>query len=102
MQEKNIFFRKLELNIPASYDKENFIKINKTLKKLSNKTYSLNVNPGYLRLYPKPNTIENRKNFSLIGFRQKESDFDYEVKMNYKPSDESVFTIFVDFLLAEP
>ena len=55
-----------------------------------NKTYSLNVNPGYLRLYPKPNTIENRKNFSLIGFRQKESDFDYEVKMNYKPSDESV------------
>ena len=55
-----------------------------------NKTYSLNVNPGYLRLYPKPNNIENRKNFSLIGFRQKESDFDYEVKMNYKPSDESV------------
>ena len=37
------FFRKLELNIPASYDKENFIKINKTLKKLSNKTYSLNL-----------------------------------------------------------
>ena len=55
-----------------------------------NKTYSLNVNPGYLRLYPKPNTIENRKNFCMIGFRQKESDFDYEVKMNYKLSDEKV------------
>ena len=26
----------------------------------------------------------------MIGFRQKESDFDYEVKMNYKPSDEGV------------
>ena len=54
------------------------------------KTISLIDNPGYLRLYPKKTTIENRKNFSMIGFRQKESDFDYKVKMNFMPADNRV------------
>ena len=54
------------------------------------KTVSLINNPGYLRLYAKPATIEDRKNFSMIGFRQKESDFDFEVKMSYLPKDNKV------------
>ena len=54
------------------------------------KTISLVDNPGYLRLYPKKTTIVNRKNFSMIGFRQKESDFDYQVKMNFMPEDDRV------------
>jgi len=54
------------------------------------KTISLVDSPGHLRLYPKPTTIENRKNFSMIGFRQKESDFDYQVKMNFMPKEDRV------------
>ena len=54
------------------------------------KTVSLINNPGYLRLYAKPATIKDRKNFSMIGFRQKESDFDFEVKMSYLPKDNKV------------
>ena len=54
------------------------------------KIISLIDNPGYLRVYPKPTIIENRKNFSMIGFRQKESDFDYQAKMNFLPKDDRV------------
>lgn len=53
-------------------------------------TYSISENPGYLRVYAKPNIIEDRKQFSLIGFRQKESDFEYEVKMKFIPSKDKV------------
>ena len=53
-------------------------------------TFSLYDKPGLLRLFSKPNTIENRKRFSMIGFRQRESDFDYEVKMEFLPSDNRV------------
>ncbi len=53
-------------------------------------TISLTDNPGHLRLYPKSTTIENRKNFSMIGFRQRESDFDYQVKMNFMPKKNKV------------
>ena len=54
------------------------------------KTYSLLENPGFLRLYSKPGKIEDRKRFSLVGFRQKESDFEFEVKMNFLPSKDKV------------
>ena len=54
------------------------------------KTYSLLENPGFLRLYSKPGKIEDRKRFSLVGFRQKESDFDFEVKMNFLPNKDKV------------
>ena len=54
------------------------------------KTYSLLENPGFLRLYSKPGKIEDRKRFSLIGFRQKESDFEFEVKMNFLPNKDKV------------
>ena len=51
---------------------------------------TISKNPGYFRLYAKPNVIENRKQFSFTGFRQKESDFEYEVKMEFSPTDEEV------------
>ena len=54
------------------------------------KTYSIAERPGYLRLYPSSNIIENRKQFSLIGFRQKESDFEFEVKMDFLPSNDNI------------
>ena len=54
------------------------------------KTYSLLENPGFLRLYSKPSKIEDRKRFSLVGFRQKESDFEFEVKMNFLPNKDKV------------
>ena len=53
-------------------------------------TYSLEANIGSLRLYTKPGTIENRKRFSMIGFRQRESDFEYQVKMEFTPKDDKV------------
>ena len=54
------------------------------------KTYSLLENPGFLRVYSKPDKIEDRKRFSLVGFRQKESDFEFEVKMNFLPDKNEV------------
>jgi len=53
-------------------------------------TYSLKANSGSLRLYTKPGTIEDRKRFSMIGFRQRESDFEYQVKMEFAPNDDKV------------
>ena len=53
-------------------------------------TYSLEANTGSLRLYTKPGVIENRKRFSMIGFRQRESDFEYQVKMEFSPKDDKV------------
>ena len=53
-------------------------------------TYSLEANMGSLRLYTKPGVIENRKRFSMIGFRQRESDFEYQVKMEFAPKDDKV------------
>ena len=53
-------------------------------------TYSLEAKKGSLRLYTKPGTIENRKRFSMIGFRQRESDFEYQVKMEFAPNDDKV------------
>ena len=54
------------------------------------KSYSLSENPGFLRLFSKSTLIENRKRFSLVGFRQKESDFEFEVKMKFLPDNDKV------------
>ncbi len=54
------------------------------------KTYSLLENKGSLRLFSKPGIIENRKRFSFVGFRQKESDFEFEVKMKFDPTSDKV------------
>ncbi len=49
------------------------------------KFYSLTDNKGSLRLYTQPNIIKERGRASLMGFRQKESIFEYRVHMNFNP-----------------
>ena len=48
-------------------------------------TYILTDRKGYLRLYLKPDTIKERGRCSLMGIRQKESDFEYSASMNFLP-----------------
>ena len=55
-----------------------------------NNTFSLEAKPGFLRLYSKPEKIEDRKRFSMIGFRQRESDFQYQVKMEFLPKNDKI------------
>ena len=51
-------------------------------------TFSLDANKGYLRLYLKPDTFQLRRQYSLMGIRQKESDFEYSAKMTFTPQKE--------------
>jgi len=53
-------------------------------------TYSLSVNPGYLRLYARADVIEERQRASLMGVRQKESNFEYSARMLFSPWQENV------------
>ena len=48
-------------------------------------TYSLTDKEGYLRLYLKPETFTRRGQYSLMGIRQKESDFEYATLMKFSP-----------------
>ena len=50
--------------------------------------YSLTANPGHLRLYLKREVIQLRGRCSLMGIRQKESDFEYAVSMRFQPQQE--------------
>ena len=49
------------------------------------KTFSLAANKGNLRLYLKPQTFGSRTRYSAIGFSQKESEFEFEAKMHFRP-----------------
>lgn len=51
-------------------------------------TYSLVARKGFLRLFLKPETFSLRGRYSLMGIRQKESDFEYNVSMSFKPHKE--------------
>jgi alpha-N-arabinofuranosidase len=51
-------------------------------------TYSINPKKGHLRLNTKATVIRERGRASLMGFRQTESDFIYEVKMQFDPKAE--------------
>ncbi len=48
-------------------------------------TYSLTTREGFLRLYAKPERFEMRERYSLMGIRQKESDFEYSARMEFSP-----------------
>jgi len=52
-------------------------------------TYSLSAKERYLRLFAKPDVIKERGRCSLLGFRQKESDFDYRTKMLFISKNEN-------------
>jgi alpha-N-arabinofuranosidase len=47
--------------------------------------HDLTEQPGFLRLYASDQAIENRKQTSLLGVRQKESEFVLEAKMLFNP-----------------
>lgn len=53
-------------------------------------TYSLGDNTGSLRLFALPEVIKDRGRASLLGFRQTESDFAYQAKMQFNPQKEKV------------
>ena len=49
-------------------------------------TYNINPKNGYLRLYSSKNVIKNRKSCSLMGIRQKETNFTFLAKMRFNPN----------------
>jgi alpha-N-arabinofuranosidase len=53
-------------------------------------TYSLKARKGYLRLFARPDVIKKRGRCSLMGIRQKESDFEYAASMEFLPETEGV------------
>lgn len=61
------------------------------------KTYSLTARKGYLRLFLKPEVFSLRGRYSLMGIRQKESDFEYQTNMSFFPKqdgDEAGISLF--------
>ncbi len=52
-------------------------------------TFSLSARKDHLRLYTNPNTIQERGRASLIGFRQTETDFEFQAKMSFKPKSNN-------------
>lgn len=50
--------------------------------------YSLKERKGWLRLYQKPEVISLRGRCSLMGIRQKETDFEYLAKMSFLPKQD--------------
>jgi alpha-N-arabinofuranosidase len=48
-------------------------------------SYSLSSNKGSLRLFLKPESFSMKGRYNVIGFTQKESDFEFEAKMNFNP-----------------
>jgi len=52
-------------------------------------SYSLIAKKGVLRIYNEPNTIQERGRASLMGFRQTESDFEYQAKMSFEPKSNN-------------
>lgn len=53
-------------------------------------TYSLAARDGHLRLFARPGVIQERGRASLMGFRQKESRFEYAARMHFSATDENV------------
>ena len=73
------------LNFLDDFDKSNLsLEWNFRRVPLPN-SHSLKANTGYLRVYASPNVIKERGRSNFIGFRQKETDFYYEAKINFQP-----------------
>ena len=53
-------------------------------------TYTIDSEHGFLRLYSSSNIIENRKRCSLMGIRQKNSDFTFLAKMKFVPNIDGI------------
>jgi xylan 1,4-beta-xylosidase len=53
-------------------------------------TYSTSARDGFLRLYAKPDTIMERGRCSLLGIRQKESDFEFSTRMIFSSTTDAL------------
>jgi alpha-N-arabinofuranosidase len=53
-------------------------------------TYEIDPDDGYLRLFSSQNVIGERNNCSLLGIRQKETDFEFLVKMVFETNEAGV------------
>ncbi len=53
-------------------------------------TYEINSKEEYLRLFSNPNHIKERSRSSLVGIRQKESQFNFTAKMSFSPKSDQV------------
>ena len=53
-------------------------------------TYKINSKERYLRLFSNPNHIKERSRSSLVGIRQKESQFNFTAKMSFSPKSDQV------------
>ena len=53
-------------------------------------TYEIDLDNGHLRLFSDKDIIEDRKNCSLLGIRQKESDFEFLTKMIFDTDELKV------------
>lgn len=51
--------------------------------------YSLTAREGFLRLYAEEAAIAPREQYGFVGFRQKESDFEYAMQMEFEPKKSS-------------
>jgi alpha-N-arabinofuranosidase len=73
--------QKRNLSFTDNFDSSN-LKLQWNFRRVPlDKVYSLKASEGNLRLFLKPEVIKERGRASLIGFRQTESDFQYETKM---------------------
>mmetsp|Transcript_105736 Transcript_105736/g.188082 ORF Transcript_105736/g.188082 Transcript_105736/m.188082 type:complete len:561 (-) Transcript_105736:140-1822(-) len=52
--------------------------------------YSVTARPGFLRLHSQPEVIKERASSSLLGIRQRQSEFTYSAKMEFAPKDAGV------------
>lgn len=52
-------------------------------------TYSLAARKGFMRLYNDQAVIKERGRASSIGFKQSESDFEYQAKMHFQPGQKN-------------
>ena len=53
-------------------------------------TYEMKTEKGFLRLFASPNIIEERSRCSILGIRQKESQFSFTAKMLFNPKSDQV------------
>lgn len=56
----------------------------------SQNTYEINIDNNYLRLFSSKNVISERNNCSLLGIRQKETNFEFLVKMLFETNEQGV------------
>ena len=72
------------------FDNEN-LSLEWNFRRVPNKnTYEINLDDGVLRLFASKNVIKDRKSSSLLGIRQKESHFEFLVKMIFDTDESEV------------